>query len=238
MKILGIDTTAKTATVALCENGELIAELSASTSSHSTVILPMIENIFKYSGLTADDIDLYAVSAGPGSFTGVRIGVSTIKGLAFKNETPCVGVSALEALATNFCGVDGIVVSVIDARRDTVYMGIFRSQVDGTISRLTEDTQITIDELFEVLSQYSETIYFTGDAYDKIKSLENCPNSAVTPEKLKRQSAYGVCLAAYLTWMKSEDRSKFSDNNLVPVYLKKSQAERELEFKKQNNGEI
>ena len=237
MKILGIDTTAKTATVALCEGGELLAEFSSATSSHSTVILPMIENILTYSGITVDDIDLYAVSAGPGSFTGVRIGVSTVKGLAFKNETPCIGVSALEALASNFCGIDGIVVPVIDARRDTVYTAIFRTLTDGTVTRLTEDAQITIDELFEMLSEYSETVYFTGDAYDKIKSLENCPKYAETPEKLKRQSAYGVCFSAYSTWMKAEDRSKFTDNSLVPVYLKKSQAERELEEKNQTNGE-
>ncbi len=237
MKILGIDTTAKTATVALCENGELVAEISSSTSSHSTVILPMIENILGYTGLTVDDIDLYAVSAGPGSFTGVRIGVATVKGLAFKNETPCIGVSSLEALAASFCGIDGIVVPVIDARRDTVYTALFRTKTDGSISRLTEDAQMSIEELFEALLKYNETVYFTGDAYDKIKKLENCPNSASTPEKLKRQSAYGVCLAAYRTWMATEDRQEFTDNNLVPIYLKKSQAERELEEKNKNNGD-
>lgn len=237
MKILGIDTTAKTATVALCENDELIAELSSATSSHSTVILPMIEKMLEYAGLSVDDIDLYAVSVGPGSFTGVRIGVSTVKGLAFKNETPCIGVSSLEALAMSFCGIDGVVVPVIDARRDTVYTAVFRTQTDGTISRLTVDAQLTIDELFAMLSQYNETVYFTGDAYDKITSRADCPARAATPEKLKRQSACGVCLAAYMTWIASKDRSTFTDNNLVPVYLKKSQAERELEEKTQNNGD-
>lgn len=237
MKILGIDTTAKTATVALCNDCELIAEFSTTTSSHSTVILPMIENIFKYCGVTVDDIDLYAVSAGPGSFTGVRIGVSTVKGLAFKNETPCIGVSSLEALAMSFCGIDGIVVPVIDARRDTVYTALFRTQCNGSFSRLTKDEQLTIDELFAMLSQYNETVYFTGDACDKITSRDDCPSCALAPERLKRQSAYGVCRAAYELWISSDDRSKFTDNNLVPIYLKKAQAERELEEKLQNNGE-
>ena len=196
----------------------------------------MIENMLSLTGHTVDDIDLFAVSAGPGSFTGVRIGVSTVKGLAFKNETPCIGVSSLEALAASFSGIDCIVVPVIDARRDTVYTAVFRSQTDGGITRLTEDAQMSIAELFDVLSQYDETVYFTGDAYPKITSYEGCPKCAHTPEKLSRQSAYGVCRAAYNMWTEAEDRSEFTDNNLVPIYLKKSQEERELEEKNQNNG--
>ncbi len=236
MKILGIDSTAKTATVALCEDTKIIAEYSQTTSSHSTVLLPMTEAILQSSGLTFDDIELYAVSAGPGSFTGVRIGVATVKGLAFKNCTSCVGVSALDAIAMNFCGIDGIIVPAIDARRDTVYTAIFKTNSSGQIVRLTEDMQIPIDELFQKLSSYSDTLYFAGDAYSKIVARVDCPRCASTPERLIKQSAYGVVRAAYHKWESSTDKSEFTDTNLAPVYLKKSQAERELE-EKTTNGE-
>ena len=197
----------------------------------------MIEALFTHSGLSSDDIDLYAVSSGPGSFTGVRIGVSTAKGLAFKNGTPCVGVSSLEALAANFAGIDGIIVPAIDTRRDTVYTAIFKSHANGSLERLTEDLQIEINELFYILSKYTETVYFTGDAYGSLVSRDKNFSCAQTPEKLRRQSAYGVCKVCYELYTKAPDKGAFTDNNLVPVYLKKSQAERELEEKNKNNGD-
>lgn len=229
MKILSVDTSAKTATIALVENGEILVEHSIITGTHSTTLLPMIESSLDLLGLTVKDIGLFAASVGPGSFTGIRIGVSTVKGLAFAYNTPCVGVSSLEAMAENFSGIEGIIVPAIDARRDMIYTAIFNSCVDGTVERLTDDCQIPITELFEMLVEYkTKPIYFTGDAYSKLMAHENAPkNAAVTPAKLRSQSAFGISSAAYKKWCATEDKSNFSDTALVPVYLKKSQAERE-----------
>ncbi len=231
MKILSLDTSAKTATAALIEDGEIIAEYSIFTSTHSTTLLPMIESVFDLAGITAKDVDLYSVSVGPGSFTGIRIGVSTVKGLAFAYSTPCVGVSALEAMAENFGGVEGIIVPVIDARRDMVYTAVFRSKSDGSVERITDDCQISIVELCELLSDFrDEKVYFTGDAYSKLASHPSAPmNTAKTPHKLRAQSAYGVAFAGMKKWNESEDKSAFTAASLMPVYLRKSQAERERE---------
>lgn len=231
MKVLAVDTSAKTATVALLEDNKIISEYSIYTNTHSTTLLPMIESVFDFAGISAKDVDLYAVSVGPGSFTGIRIGVSTVKGLAFVHNTPCVGVSALEAMAENFRGVEGIIVPAIDARRDMVYTAIFKSEKNGSLTRLTEDSQIAISELLALLKEHKNAdIYFTGDAYDKLTSYEGVPtNVASTPTKLRTQSAYGVAAAALNIWNASEDKSTFTDSALMPVYLKKSQAERERE---------
>ena len=133
MKILAIDTTAKTASVALLEancNGgrRLIGEYTLVTGTHSTTLLPMIESVLENS---AAQIDVYACSVGPGSFTGVRIGVATVKGLAFAKNIPCVGVSSLDALAYGASEQRGIIVPAIDARRETVYTAIYRSLGGG-----------------------------------------------------------------------------------------------------------
>lgn len=231
MKVLSVDTSASTATVAIVEDGKIISEYSVVTNTHSTTLLPMIESALNYSGIKAKDIDLYAVSVGPGSFTGIRIGVSTIKGLAFVNNTPCVGVSALEAMAENLRGIEGIIVPAIDARRDMVYAAVFMSDKSGNLTRITPDNQIAISELFDLLKEYnSDNIYFTGDAYDKLCSRDGLPsNIAITPKKLRSQSASGVAAAALRIWNESDDKASFNDAALMPVYLKKSQAERERE---------
>lgn len=230
MKILSLDTSAKTATVALVSDGELIAEYSILTTTHSTTLLPMIESIFKLAGIEAKDVDLYSVSVGPGSFTGIRIGVSTVKGLAFAYNTPCVGVSALEGMAENFGGLDGIIVPVIDARRDMVYTALFRSTSDGNVERITEDLQISIDELCELLLEYKGTrVYFTGDAYAKMTERFSGQENCTTPIKLRAQSAYGVASAGLKLWNKTEDKAEFTAAALMPVYLRKAQAERERE---------
>lgn len=235
MKILAIDTTASWAEVALSDDERLIAEYSRFTTTHSTVLLPMIENV---SG--GEKIDMYAVSVGPGSFTGVRIGVSTIKGLAFAGNIPCVGVSSLEAMAMNFCGVSGIIVPVIDARQSAVYTALFSSDGKRTPSRMTADERLTISELFETLSKLNKKdtpIWFTGDAYDLIINRDDCPAmTANTPVTLRHQLASGVIKAALCKWNASQDKSVFTAESLLPVYLRKSQAEQDLMMKKQEAG--
>ena len=231
MRILAIDTCAKTAAAAVLTDGKPTAMFTLQTQAHSTTLLPMIESMLQLNGLTYDDIDAYAVACGPGSFTGVRIGVAAIKGLAFAKNTPCIGVSATEAMAENFRGIEGIIVPATDARRDMVYTALFRSKADGSLERLTEDEQVAIPDLLEALKRFDgERIYFGGDAYDRLTSDPQIPaGTAHTPTELRIQSAYGVARAALEKWNKTENKSVFSDVNLLPVYLKKSQAERERE---------
>lgn len=243
MKILAIDTSAKTAGAALAEeNGNggltLLSEYSLKTGSHSTTLLPMIESMLSLHGLTASDIDLFAVSAGPGSFTGVRIGVSTVKGLAFLNSTPCVGVSALEAMAMAFEKLPGVIAPAMDARRGTVYGAVFVSDGEGNVQRLTNDCQTEwldfADEVRDIAGGYPDIpIFGCGDGYD-IERTEPIL-CAPTPAPLRYPTGFGVALAAYRIWQSAEDKSVFTDAYLAPVYLKKSQAEREREEALANN---
>lgn len=242
MKILALDTTAKTAGVALVEadkdgNLHLLSEYSLKTGSHSTTLLPMIESMLALHELTAADIGFYACSTGPGSFTGVRIGVSTVKGLAFVNGTPCVGVSALEAMAMGFEKLPAVIAPAIDARRNTVYGAIFLSDGEGNVTRLTEDSQLEwadfADKVRDITKNYHDLpFYGCGDGYDIIR--EDPLKPAYVPAHLRYPTGYGVALAAYKIWQSEKDRSSFTDAALVPVYLKKSQAEREREEKMQN----
>ena len=231
MRILAIDTCAKTAAAAVLTDGRPTAVFTLQTETHSTTLLPMIESMLSLAKLTYGDIDAYAVSCGPGSFTGVRIGVAAVKGLAFAKNTPCIGVSATEAMAENFRGIEGIIVPVTDARRDMVYTALFRSTSGGELTRLTDDEQIGVDELCEKLAEFEgERVYFAGDAYAKMTSHPMRPKlTAYTPDGMRIQSAYGVAKAALEKWNSAENRSVFTDANLLPVYLKKSQAERERE---------
>lgn len=238
MNILALDTCAKTATAALLVDGKPGAVFTLQTETHSTTLLPMIESMLSLYGITTEQIDAYAVSCGPGSFTGVRIGVATVKGLAFANGTPCIGVSATEAMAENFRGVNGLIVPVTDARRDMVYTALFRSSSVGELDRLTDDEQISIDDLCARLGEIgADHVYFAGDAYDKICAHPSRPaRTAYTPGELRVQSAYGVACAAVRKWNETENKTVFTDANLLPVYLKKSQAEREREERLAGEG--
>lgn len=238
MKILAIDTTVKVAAAALVENGQVIAESSLFTDTHSTTLLPMIKAILELTGESVNNIDLLAVSGGPGSFTGIRIGVSTIKGLAFADNIPCVGVSSLEALAMNFTGLRGIIVPVINARNRMVYSATFTSDGENPPKRITQDEQISISDLISRLNETSETIYFTGDACEMLLTEENRPrNVVITPNRLRVPAGYGVAVAAEHIWNATDDKSMFSESHLVPTYLRKSQAEREREKKQEGNME-
>ena len=143
MKILAVDSSALVASVALAEDGALLGEYTINNkNTHSETLLPMIESLLGFFSLSASDVDLFAVSSGPGSFTGVRIGAATVKGLAFAMNRACVGVSTLEALAYNMIAYKGLVCAVMNARRAQVYTALFRS--DGNeLTRITEDTAIT-----------------------------------------------------------------------------------------------
>ena len=174
--------------------------------------------------MTVDGIDLFASTSGPGSFTGVRIGASTIKGMAFGKGKPCIGVSTLEALAYNLRGFNGILCPVMNARRSQVYNALFRAQ-DGKLTRLCDDRAISLSDLSAELASYGEeTVYLSGDGYDMTRAALSDLRLAETPEELIYQSGFSVAMCALRAY---EDGVRTTDTELVPTYLRLPQAERE-----------
>ncbi len=222
MLILAFESTAKAASAALVRDGKLISQFSqCSGLTHSRTLLPMGEDMLKNAELTLQDVDLIAVAHGPGSFTGVRIGVSMVKGLAWAADKPCVGVSTLEAMAWHGLAAGGLICPVMDARRSQVYNALFRME-DGRPVRLTEDRPIALTELAEELRAYKERVFLVGDGAElSFRTLSELGLPCVlAPENLRMQSAWGVAMAAL-------DKEPGSADSLLPVYLRLSQAERE-----------
>lgn len=227
MKILSIDSSAKAASVCLCEDETILGEFFINTKlTHSETLMPMVSALMSSTKYKLQDIDVFAVSAGPGSFTGVRIGISAVKGMSFALNKPCVVVSTLEAMAYNFSDRECLVLSAMDARREQVYNAIFRAN-NGKVERLTEDRAISIEQLKkEVESEYNEeNIIFVGDGADL------CYNSfdkdlfsiRLSPEHLRYQRASGVSRVAL---NKISEWDLVSSEELRPIYLRQSQAER------------
>ncbi|MBQ8302378.1 MAG: tRNA (adenosine(37)-N6)-threonylcarbamoyltransferase complex dimerization subunit type 1 TsaB [Clostridia bacterium] len=237
MKILAFDGTAKAATVALTDGDRTLGYYTVDNGlTQSELLLPMAENLLSSLKLSFSDVELFATSVGPGSFTGVRIGVSLVKGLAFGKNIPCVGVSTLEALAENLKPLKGILVPCMDARRGQVYSATFRSDGEN-IERLTEDRAIALSALAEELREYGdECIYLSGDGYEVARRAllaENITLSA-TPELLILENAVSVAKVAKRSYERGE---AVSDSELSPIYLRMPQAERErLEREAQKKG--
>lgn len=228
--ILAIDTSTAIASVALHDGSALLGSYTLSVKKkHSETILQMIEHLLKLTGTDFSDITAFAVTTGPGSFTGLRIGVSTVKGLAFASNKPCVAVSATEALAYNLLGTDGILCPVIDARRGNVYNALFSSS-KGTITRLTEDRLIAIDELKEeLLSHLSATpVHLIGNAAGTVKTKTELP-VFVAPVIAQRANAESVAMIA--AQVLADNSNSHTDLELSPVYLRPTQAERERQEK-------
>ena len=232
MKILAIDSTAIVASVALCDDEKLIALYTVNNgNTHSETLLPMVESILKEAKLTPADIELFAVSNGPGSFTGVRIGCATIKGLTFGRKVPCVGVSTLEALAYNLKGADGIICPVMNARRNQVYNALFRFEGDKLV-RLCPDRAITISELAEELSD-KEKIYLSGDGISITAPAIPAEKLGFTHPVMEHQNAYSIAMCALNSY---KEGNCVTDIELAPTYLRPSQAERErMEKEKGSN---
>ena len=234
MRILAFDSTAITASVAVAEDEKLIAEITLNNgNTHSQTLLPMAESLFRMLNITADDINLFAVSEGPGSFTGVRIGAATVKGLAFGRDAQCIGVSTLEALAYNLRGYKGVICPVMNARRSQVYTALFRS--DGkTLTRLMPDSALAISELDEKLAEYGERVMLCGDGYGITKAgFEKTP-TADTTDRLTHQSGYSVASVALREYLAG---NATDDMRAKVTYLRPSQAERELMDKQSKKGE-
>ena len=232
MKILAIDTSALVASAALCENDTPIAVYSQKSGlTHSETMLPIIRDLLVNTGWKMDAIDMLAVSHGPGSFTGVRIGISLVKGLAFGKNKICVGVSTLEAMARNllpFCQ-DALICPVMDARRGQLYTATFAVH-GNTLLRLTPDRLEAAETLASELLEFDKPVYFTGDGYDIMKSFA-LSYAVDIPKTARWQSGYGVALAALEAYQQKPDPSIFTDTALKPRYLRPSGAERKMEMR-------
>ena len=226
MKILALESSAVACSVCLTEDDFLIAQSYENSGlTHSVTLLPMAEELLKNCGVALKDVDVIAVAAGPGSFTGVRIGVSAAKGLAWAADKPCAKVSTLEAMAWNLSTLPGDICPVMDARRSQVYNARFSS--DGeTITRLTPDRAIGLEELGEELKSAGEEQILVGDGamlcYNQFGKL-GLPVRLPAPN-LRFQSAWGVARGA---WEQAKERKLITAAELVPDYLRLSQAERE-----------
>ena len=220
MLILAMESSAKAASVALTRDGALVAQsIQCSGLTHSRTLLPMAEDLLKNAGVKLSEVDRFAVAHGPGSFTGVRIGVAAVKGLAWAAEKPAVGVSTLEAMAWHgvAAGEGSLICCAMDARRNQVYNALFEIK-NGTPVRLTEDRAISVDALVSDLNADSRTPFLVGDGAHLCKAA--LEDAVLAPENLRMQSAWGVAMAAL-------DMPDASADALQPVYLRLSQAERE-----------
>lgn len=226
MLTLAIDTTANTASCALYDGG-IIAQSSLNAKiTHSATLLPMIDSMLKCARVEIKDVELLCASVGPGSFTGVRIGVSLMLGLAFDRCVPCVGVSTLEALAYNVKDLDGdfIICPVMDARRNQFYNSLF---TPGKVPlRLLPDRAISAEELKAELLSYNKPIMPVGDGYALSQRELDGVNLLKVPEALSYQLASSVAACAIDKYNAAPDKSVFNDSSLRPVYLRSSQAER------------
>ena len=226
MKILAIDSSATAASAALCEDEELIAQtFQHSGLTHSRTLLPMVLTMLEQCGAGLEGVDLIAVAAGPGSFTGLRIGVSTAKGLAWPGNKPCAGVSTLEAMAWSLAHTGAIVVPVMDARRGQLYNALFRGTGEG-LERLAPDRAIAADDLAAELAALPGPKVLVGDGALLARRLlgERGLELTVAPPHLRLQSAWGVARGA----LELARRGELTDAaGLAPVYHRLSQAERE-----------
>ncbi len=225
MLILGIDTAAAPCCAAVYDTDKqqtLGSFVINNKLTHSVTLMPVVSDLLRNSGITTEDIDLFAVANGPGSFTGLRIGISAVKGMAFAASKPCAAVSTLEAMAYNVAVCDGIVCAAIDARCNQVYTATFLND-NGTVTRLTEEECLKADELAARLSEYDGDIILVGDGAQLVKKAadEQGINTRLAPDPLRFQTGYGVCLAA----MNAE---QITPEQLMPMYLKLPQAQREL----------
>ena len=235
LKILALECSATPASVAILEDDKLLASSFVNVKlTHSQTLMPMVENLLKASLTPLNDIEGFAISAGPGSFTGVRIGISVIKGLSIAQNKPCVPVSTLEAMAQNYIENDCYVCSVMDARCNQLYNALFEIK-DGKITRLCEDRALMCDELLKELQELSKNnkdIIIVGDGtdifYPKCESINNIKKSHL---KNRFQNAVGVGITALKEFKAG---NTISNEELLPVYLRLPQAERELKLKKGN----
>lgn len=232
LKILSVETSAVSASTAIFEDNVILGEFFNNTrQTHSQTLMPMLKALLDNCKININDIDVFAVSTGPGSFTGVRIGVSAVKGMAMVHSKPCVEVSTLEAIAFNLKGQDCIACAVMDARCNQVYNALFDVSKNG-IKRITEDRALSIYDLKKELEMHEKNIILVGDGANLCyNNMLDMKNIFIAPEHLifQRASSVAILGAEY-----ANDKKLVQASALMPFYLRLPQAERELN-KKQNN---
>lgn len=226
MLTLGIDTSGKTASVALMDGDTLLAENTIYTArTHSQVIMPMCKSVLESSNKSLQDVERIAVSCGAGSYTGLRIGISAVKAMCYALNIGCNGISTLESLAYNVFGFNGTICSIMKARLDLVYYGIFQSDMQ-TIQRTTNDGIISKSQLFDILNAHEDSVVLVGDgAEDFYNTFECKPNVVLSATKDRLQSASSLCEIAKL-------RDAESPYDLEALYLQPTRAEKELQDSK------
>lgn len=231
MKILGIDSSGLVASVALVQDDILMAEYSVNyKKTHSQTLMPMLDEIIKMTDQDLSEINAIAVAAGPGSFTGLRIGSATAKGLGLALDKPIIAVPTCHALAYNLWGVDGLICPIMDARRNQVYTGIYEF-AHGGLNVIRDQDAMDIHDLIDILNGLDKSVTFTGDGvpvYEDIIKTEMKTDFQFAPPHMNRQRAGAVAALGkvYFTQGIMEPAGEHS-----PIYLRKSQAERERDEK-------
>lgn len=227
MKILGIDSSGMVASAAITADNILVAEFTVNNKqTHSQTLLPMIDQVIQMSGITLPEIDAIAIAAGPGSFTGLRIGASTAKGLGLALDKPIVSVPTLEGMAYRLAGSSGLVCPMMDARRNQVYTGIYRVSADS-LDVVVEQKAVDVREILQELGEYREPVIFMGDGVPVYQgTIKECYQGEyqLAPVHLSRQSAAAVAALGEIYYRQGRIETAQEHR---PVYLRKSQAERE-----------
>ena len=237
MIVLSMDSSSLVTTVALLKDEHLLGEFTLNFKrEHSVILMEKIEMLLNDCNIDISEVDGFVVSKGPGSFTGLRIGMATVKGLSMGSNKPYLSISSLDALAYSLINFDGIICPIMDALRDSVFTCMYKSS-NGELSKIIDYSALSLDELVEILQEKDKSVIFTGDGVYKYKEylLEKLPNAKFAPNHLSvvKASALGELGMELLR------QGKCDDINSSPLYLKKPQAERELEQRmKMQNGHI
>ena len=223
MLMLSLDSSAITASACLTNDDEVLkSEFLNAGLTHSETLLPLVESVME--GYDYSELDAIAVNAGPGSFTGVRIGIATVKGLAFSFNTPCIAVSTLHSIACNFLGENAVICAVMDARRGQFYNALFEVR-GNSVERLCPDRAISAEDLKKELGQF-QSVIIAGDGAKLCYESVGLKNTVLADDDKIFQNAVGVSRAA-------KGKELISEKNLFPIYLRPSQAERELKLKRE-----
>jgi tRNA threonylcarbamoyladenosine biosynthesis protein TsaB len=234
MRILGVDTSTSTASIAILENSQIVAEdyyprerrvgRSGPIANHSEIILPLVDSVLKRAGIGLPDIAGIAVSVGPGSFTGIRIGLSTVKGLAYGTEVPAFGISTLQAIAARVTHFEGVVCSLLDARKNDAYSALFRK--DGNqLERLSEDEIVPIRHVLERLGRIGEPCLFIGDGLTVYRALieqSSDLQAHIADEESMTSVAASVARLSESRFLKNGTAPVV---DLVPIYLRRPECE-------------
>lgn len=234
MKVLAIETATLSAGAALIEDGCLMGEYILNHKmNHSEKLMPMVQDLLKGLGINISEIDLFAGSTGPGSFTGIRIGISTVKALAYAGKKRVCGVNTLDGLANNITHFDGLVCPMIDARNSQVYTALYKHE-DSRLIKQTEYMGIGIEQLCNLIIEKNQPAMFVGNAVDlhkeyikdRLKGLSYFPKNS---DNICKASSIGMI--AYRMWEENDTIDSFT---LMPFYLRKSSAEQEYEKRIEN----